>query len=119
MINDRCIRWPRETEYILHMRCIGIGTGSGQPRYVHNVVIQTLRGVLDFSCHSEKGKTWRICQAHDPIFSGQLLLDEKGSKVRQLPSASDTQNHELEQSPSDHARIRRFRLITELGFALL
>ena len=49
----------------------------------------------------------------------QLLLDEEGPQVGQLPGASHAEHDKLDQNPAHHTRVGALRLITELGFAFL
>lgn len=39
--------------------------------------------------------------------------------MRQLPSTGKTEHHQLYDRPPDHSRVRRLRLISELGFSFL
>jgi hypothetical protein len=54
-----------------------------------------------------------------PTPSGQLLLDEEGPQVRQLPRARHAQHRQLNQRPPHHPRVRRLRLVPKLRLALL
>lgn len=49
----------------------------------------------------------------------ELLLDEEGAQMRELPCASDAEDGKLNQGPADDARVCVFRLVTELGLAFL
>lgn len=51
--------------------------------------------------------------------SSEFLLDEKGSQMRELPSAGDTEDGELNQGPAHDARVGRFGLVSEFGFSFL
>lgn len=51
--------------------------------------------------------------------SRQLLLDEEGAQVRELPCAGDAEHDDLDEGPAHDAGIGRLGLIAELGFALL
>lgn len=50
---------------------------------------------------------------------GQLLLNEERPQVRELPSARNGQNSQLNESPADNARVGSLRLVTEFGFTFL
>jgi hypothetical protein len=52
-------------------------------------------------------------------YLGQLLLDEEGSEMRELPGASDAKHNELNNDPSNNAGVCRLGLISELGLSLL
>ena len=60
----------------------------------------------------------RACHAISSCLS-QLLLDEEGPQMRQLPGTSRRENSDLNQSPADNARVGGLGLVTELGLTLL
>lgn len=49
----------------------------------------------------------------------ELLLDEEGPQMRQLPGASDGKHDKLDEHPSDNTGVGRLGLVAEFGFALL
>lgn len=51
--------------------------------------------------------------------SSELLLDEKRSQMRQLPSAGETQDAQLDQRPPDDLRICGLALISKFGLPFL
>jgi hypothetical protein len=58
-------------------------------------------------------------QIHDEIISSELLLDEEGTQVRELPCARDAQDDELDEDPADNAAVGGLRLVPELGLTFL
>lgn len=53
------------------------------------------------------------------ICSSKLLLDEKSTKMRQLPGTSDTENSQLNQGPANDTGISGLGLIAEFGLTFL
>jgi hypothetical protein len=51
--------------------------------------------------------------------SSQFLLDEEGSQMRQLPSASHAQHNELDERPAHDLGVGGFTLVSEFGFSFL
>ncbi len=49
----------------------------------------------------------------------QLLLDEEGAQMRQLPGAGTAENDELDNHPSNDTGVGGLGLISELGLAFL
>ena len=49
----------------------------------------------------------------------QLLLDEEGPQVGELPCTGNSQNNELDECPADDAGVSGLGLVAELGFTLL
>ena len=58
-----------------------------------------------------------FCNARNGL--GELLLNEKGPQMRQLPGACGANNNELDDDPPDDTGICRFGLVAEFGFSLL
>lgn len=54
-----------------------------------------------------------------PLRLCELLLDEEGPQVRQLPGAGNGEDNQLDKNPPDDAGIGALGLITEFGFAFL
>lgn len=54
-----------------------------------------------------------------PIYLRQLLLDEEGAQMRQLPGAGAAENDELDNHPSNDTGVGGLGLISELGLAFL
>lgn len=50
---------------------------------------------------------------------GQLLLNEERPQVRELPSARNGQNSQLNESPADNTTVGSLGLVTEFGFTFL
>ena len=50
---------------------------------------------------------------------GQLLLDEEGPEMRELPGASNAKDNKLNNDPSDNTGICRLGLVSELSLSLL
>ena len=53
------------------------------------------------------------------IFLCELLLDEEGAQMRELPCAGHAEDDQLEEDPSYHARVGGLGLVAEFGFAFL
>jgi hypothetical protein len=62
---------------------------------------------------------YKLQQSTVGLFLGELLLDEEGSEVRQLPCAGNSQHSELDQDPADDTVVGELGLISELGLTLL
>jgi hypothetical protein len=58
----------------------------------------------------------RMCEKSP--YLGELLLDEEGAEVRELPCACDAKNDELDEDPANDSSVRGLGLISELGLSL-
>lgn len=55
----------------------------------------------------------------ETIRLSELLLDEEGSEMRELPGAGDAEDDKLDDDPADDTGVCRLGLISELGLSLL
>lgn len=55
----------------------------------------------------------------ETIRLSELLLDEEGSEMRELPGAGDAKDDKLDDDPADDTGVCRLGLISELGLSLL
>lgn len=49
----------------------------------------------------------------------ELLLDEEGAEVGELPGGGSGEDDELDDDPTDDARVGGLRVVSELGFTFL
>lgn len=49
----------------------------------------------------------------------ELLLDEEGAEIRELPGAGGAENDDLDEHPPDDTSVGGLGLVSELGFPFL
>lgn len=81
-----------------------------EPLGARHQILDSLRLCLILRESRDKGE-WNA--------SRELLLDEEGSQMWQLPCASDPNDDELDNDPANDPGISGFGLVSEVGFAFL